>query len=593
MGGRADARDADDEATYAVLLGPGERLAKLDRVLEVLADEDGATRFATLRDLDELLRPDAPAGAQTSASLLILDGDATPEEDIGFVRRFLKRPGSLILVVGRDPRAASSSRLLALPEARWIAWPPDLDQLRECARFPAGVASPGASAPATAPAVPPRAAATAPAAAEPWSASAAPPAAHEDAPRTPDESPRDASDDEIAAVEAELARGRRGAPPAREPDRPPAPRATNGTSGESVVPRAPAPRPLGADPDWHVPHAALATAPPAARTRVEAEPTPPDAPARSGRASNGAPRADELDAAPDPLDEAALVLDDAVLDGTEADSIVDQDDEREERGEREERDAPPTRSVLDNDVHAQVEVSELGLADEGDLADAASELEAGLARDALLARRERAEQDVLDEYALHADALHADALRDDALHDEERRDDDADDDRFGPAPEARSFDLGGLVEERLADAALGTSAPRFLYRTRGDLRVFAPRAALAHVLDAFLRLARRCTTSGHVIRVRAERTGEGPFSVSFDFPRGPLTGVPAEALLAPDVLERLLDEDGLVGFDAAMAVLERLDASLEVRAERSERVLTRIHFPAELAAGSRAADPFA
>ena len=81
---------------------------------------------------------------------MILDYGRVPGEDIGFVRRFLERRAGLAnssssARTARDRRARA---LLGLPRARWLAWPPDLDQVGALlSAAPAGAASPAAEVP--------------------------------------------------------------------------------------------------------------------------------------------------------------------------------------------------------------------------------------------------------------------------------------------------------------------------------------------------------------------------------------------------------------------------------------------------------------
>jgi hypothetical protein len=77
------------------------------------------------------------------AERLLLDADRVPPEDIGLLRRFLKRAGASVElhVTGADPSSPVARSLLALPGAAWLFWPPDLEQLRR-------LAGSGAAAPA-------------------------------------------------------------------------------------------------------------------------------------------------------------------------------------------------------------------------------------------------------------------------------------------------------------------------------------------------------------------------------------------------------------------------------------------------------------
>ncbi|HVS09175.1 MAG TPA: hypothetical protein VMS76_04805, partial [Planctomycetota bacterium] len=47
-------------------------------------------------------------------------------------------PGWKLVLVGQDAGRQTARSVLALPRTRWLAWPPDLDQLHELARGPVG-----------------------------------------------------------------------------------------------------------------------------------------------------------------------------------------------------------------------------------------------------------------------------------------------------------------------------------------------------------------------------------------------------------------------------------------------------------------------
>jgi hypothetical protein len=130
-------RGARSEAQpYKILVGPGPRLEGMAQLLAALASRHGAgarAEAAEIADLAELLTGAPEAGH------LVLDVDHLPAEDIGFLRRFLARhPGWELVLVGQDAGRQTARSVLALPRTRWLAWPPDLDQLHELARGPVG-----------------------------------------------------------------------------------------------------------------------------------------------------------------------------------------------------------------------------------------------------------------------------------------------------------------------------------------------------------------------------------------------------------------------------------------------------------------------
>src|SRR5262245_64955302 len=81
-----------------------------------------------LGDLDELSERFGNAG------ILLIDADTLPTEDVGYLRRFLARnEGFEMALVGEDSSRRVARMLLRRPRARWLHWPPDLDDLRELA----------------------------------------------------------------------------------------------------------------------------------------------------------------------------------------------------------------------------------------------------------------------------------------------------------------------------------------------------------------------------------------------------------------------------------------------------------------------------
>ncbi len=133
-----DARRAGSAGSaWAVRLGPGPRLEGLQPLLGSLSGTvNGPTpvNVEALTDLDELVDTFPMAGR------LILDGDHLLLEDIGFVRRFLSRnPDWSLVLVGADAARQTARTVLAFDRASWLAWPPDLDQLKGLVQNPDAV----------------------------------------------------------------------------------------------------------------------------------------------------------------------------------------------------------------------------------------------------------------------------------------------------------------------------------------------------------------------------------------------------------------------------------------------------------------------
>ncbi|MBL8863344.1 MAG: hypothetical protein JNK02_15220 [Planctomycetes bacterium] len=130
-----------------VLVGPGPRAAGLARLLAAL----GAPSEFGVRAFDDCAQIPTDEGR---AELLLLDADATPLEDVGYVRRYLAARAEVELVlVGAESRSRTAR---ALGSRRFLVWPPDVDELAGLVRD-AGRAPAAARASASSPARPPTA----------------------------------------------------------------------------------------------------------------------------------------------------------------------------------------------------------------------------------------------------------------------------------------------------------------------------------------------------------------------------------------------------------------------------------------------------
>jgi len=121
-------REEELAGPLGLLVSKGARPRELGAVLQALARvraaRDDALELQTFGDVEELL------GRKSGGGLAMLEYEAVPAEDIGFVRRFLERnPSWHAYVLGDDAQDPRARGLLALPRTRWLAWPPDLDQL--------------------------------------------------------------------------------------------------------------------------------------------------------------------------------------------------------------------------------------------------------------------------------------------------------------------------------------------------------------------------------------------------------------------------------------------------------------------------------
>jgi len=148
-----------------LLFGPGERLTDLMHIVSAASPRASVRQIGDLDELSERIAGDG---------LLLIDADVLPAEDVGYLRRFLSRhEGFAMTLVGEDSSRRVARTLLRRPRARWMHWPPDLDDVRGLAtngRVPAAaLAAASVSAPearsAPAPAPPPTRRETAPPAA--------------------------------------------------------------------------------------------------------------------------------------------------------------------------------------------------------------------------------------------------------------------------------------------------------------------------------------------------------------------------------------------------------------------------------------------
>lgn len=123
-----------------LLFGPGERLTDLMHIVSATSPRASVRQ---IDDLDELSEQIGGGG------VLLIDADVLPAEDVGYLRRFLARhEGFEMTLVGEDSSRRVARTLLRRPRARWMHWPPDLDDVRglvPSARAPADSMAGGAT----------------------------------------------------------------------------------------------------------------------------------------------------------------------------------------------------------------------------------------------------------------------------------------------------------------------------------------------------------------------------------------------------------------------------------------------------------------
>jgi hypothetical protein len=137
----------------ALWIGPGARLAELRPFLAaalaldapVLGVAEGADIPRGNREHNDLaigagdLAVDAGdlsrlADLSTNAAIVLVDADELGVADCADLERFLARSdASRVLLVGEDPARRGVRALLRTERARWIPWPPDVEDLRAIA----------------------------------------------------------------------------------------------------------------------------------------------------------------------------------------------------------------------------------------------------------------------------------------------------------------------------------------------------------------------------------------------------------------------------------------------------------------------------
>lgn len=456
---------------WSVCLGPGSELEDLGPVLVHLSrtvNNGVDVRITTLADLAGLMAGFAGRGR------LILQGDNFPDEDIGFVRRFLaNNPHWNLVLVGKDAGTRPARVILGMDRTRWLAVPPDLDQMRELVRYPSVPEPPS------------------------W---------------------------ERKEEESELAPPPPPAPVQVPPPQPTTPPGSPPAGG--VTPTAPVP--VEATPPRQ---------PPTAAHRAEPLPSPkktppvnppsasshPETP-RSASARSRKDAAVEVRALEDPVAELSAQLD-----------------------------VGATATVLDSgEMRAQVAA----------LADIAQRLELSLesgdgpppglgAPNAELARLRR-----FTHMLAHVTS---------------------------PPPRGlESFDLGDLLEEKLASVALATPKElRFLPKGKPGLRTLADRDSVGTALEAVIDLARACAEPNGVVKAPYSVNSAGLCEVVLDFPAGPLSDADPARALRPGGVQEELPDLGPADLPAAAALIAAQGGTLSIEAGGDLRLRVVIEMPCD------------
>lgn len=487
---------AADSEESVLWIGPGQKLGQLAPLLAALPARGGLRALAEIADL---------GGANPPSGALLIEADVLRAEDLLDLERFLARvPTARLILIGEDPGRRGVRALLRGDRVRWMAWPPDLEDMRALAaprgrgRIPAAREEPArerrtasssrADTDTDDPEFPPELPATRP---SPVRASAArlattPAAADEE--RKPLGEPPLARPRLASPISAEIAEIERvlGAlsPMGSEISR----RTTR--TGEDLSLAA---------------HLATHAAEPHASSRPHAELPPLEAEERGlSSTSRGEPEGSAS---------SAHVMQPA-------------------RAGR--ADSPP------ESFRAQV----------ADLADIAQRIEFSLQG----LREAHEESSPPSSTSSEVETVGREVAR---LVQFART--------LGylvspPGPGVQRFELTEMLEVFLSEIRSGgPDAPRCLLRSNGPLLVRSDRQLLSQAFDALFFLARSAAARGEIVRVQARRDedSEPPTArISIDFPAGRLLEVPTEAIVEPYRLRRILPDLGPNALSAAVRIIE-------------------------------------
>lgn len=147
------------------------------------------------------------------------------------------------------------------------------------------------------------------------------------------------------------------------------------------------------------------------------------------------------------------------------------------------------------------------------------------------------------------------------------------------SPGDGALDLGELVEELLASAALADSPPDYAYRANGNLSLGLPPDDVARIVDAVLGLARACGGEGAAISVEAGPGAGDDIELRVGFPEGPLAGLGGRQLLDPQALGERLGASEQEAFGEAAGLLEALGGTADVGRPEDGRLQMTLVLP--------------
>jgi hypothetical protein len=495
-----------------ILVGPGPRARALSRFLEACAEGVEVRAFGDPADL---------ALESGRAGLVLLDVDATPLEDVGYVRRFLAAHAGIELVaLGTDARGRAAR---ALGARRHTPWPPDVEELAALVAAARAAAQTGGRGAASAPP-----AATAGAAARTETPTAPPAPA--------------AADDELELVRAILDDTR------RRPD------------GEGGREREPADEQGPAQVESQ-------------RARSFREAFPDD----DGDEEDD----DDADEAGGP---AGVALDDPHAPArarAHEDEDEDNDDEVDERhaptglATRPERDdAADARAGRSGAPPAAHEPPAWWRAQVADLADVAQRIDLALRR--LAAAAPDIDEGAEEEAHARLRELEGDVAR--LLQFARTLGYVA----APPAAGTQVFDLGEIVHLHAASlASSGADAPRCQFKTARGADVRSDKELVSQALDAAFFLVRCTAHKGDLVRAQVGVVDDGGawVELTLDFPSGPLEGLPIDEITAPYGLADLYPELGPNALAAAAGIVAGQGGHLALQARPRARLTWTLRLP--------------
>ncbi len=518
------------------------------------------------------------AQSQSPPALVLLHADDLGAEDVLDVRRFLARESEArLLLLGDDAGRRGVRALLRSERARWMSWPPDIDDVRAIAAGASRSRPDDAREPARREAFASSSAHVASDASISADAERARSASEGFAPSSRAAPPPSALEVDVAEIERVLGPAH-GAEvrPAHGVELDPAYRA-------ALHPAHGAERFAPSRDEHRAPQ--RGESPPAKGT--ENSPPQRDLDLSSPRAEHGAPRSADFATPPH-----------ATTGLSESRSSVFADEETSLDPMRAEASGSAAAPAISRPSSPLSPASEPFRAQVADLADIAQRIEFSV--QALREASDDLDDASADPRAL--DALTGDVAR---LIQFART--------LGyvvspPGPGSQLVDLTEMLELFLSEIrSSGPDAPRCLLRSNGTLRVRSDRQLLSQAFDALFFTARNAAGRGEIVRVQARRDDEAipPVArVSIDFPAGKLRDVPAATLLEPYALRRVLPDLGPNSLAAAARILQGQGGSCRLEPQARGRLEWMVTLPLAAAgderavesassAAARADDPFA